>query len=249
MLILVVLVLETVAIYRIIDGQGAIGTDLHYYQSVAERWLRSGIWYTPDQLAGPFIVQTQVTNLYPPHALWLFIPFVYLPAILWWAIPLAIIAWVIWWCRPVPWAWPIIVLILAFPKTPAQILFGNTDMWIAAFVAGGVRWSWPAVLVTIKPSLGFFAIVGIRSRTWWVAAAVLAIVSLPLTSLWLDFITVSRNSSAQWWYSFGNLPFFALPIVAWMLSSRRGRTPPIRWAAELFGGARGAHAARTAAAP
>ncbi len=249
MLILVVLVLETVAIYRIIDAQGAIGTDLHYYQSVAERWLRFGIWYTPDQLAGPFIVQTQVTNLYPPHALWLFIPFVYLPAILWWAIPLAVIAWVIWWCRPVPWAWPIIVLILAFPKTPAQILFGNTDMWIAAFVAGGVRWSWPAVLVTIKPSLGFFAIVGVRSRSWWVAAAVLAIVSLPWTSLWLDFITVSRNSSAQWWYSFGNLPFFALPIVAWMLSSRRGRTPPICWAAGLLGGARGADAARTAAAP
>ena len=32
--------------------------------------------------------------------------------------------------------WPILALIVLFPKTPGQILFGNTDMWIAAAIAG-----------------------------------------------------------------------------------------------------------------
>jgi hypothetical protein len=235
-LALILLAVETAALYLIIDNENAIGTDLHYYRSVAERWLTTGVWFTADQLAGPFVVETQVTNLYPPHALYLFVPFVNLPAVLWWAIPLAVIGYVIWWCRPVVWAWPLIALILVFPKTPAQILFGNTDMWIAAFIAGGVRWAWPAVFVTIKPSLAFFALIGIRSRVWWLVAAILAIVSLPFIGLWLDWITVTRNSSAQWYYSFGNLPFFLLPIVAWLVSSRRGDVPVATWAAGLLRG-------------
>jgi hypothetical protein len=37
--------------------------------------------------------------------------------------------------------WPILALILLFPKTPNQILYGNTDMWVAAAIAGGVRWA------------------------------------------------------------------------------------------------------------
>jgi len=133
--------IETVFLYRIIDGQGAIGTDLDYYRFVAQRWLDTGVYYTEHQLTGPYVIQTQVDNLYPPHALYLFVPFLYLPAILWWVIPLAIIGYVVWWCRPVAWMWPVLALIVLFPKTPAQILFGNTDMWVAAAIAGGVRWA------------------------------------------------------------------------------------------------------------
>ena len=40
--------------------------------------MTTGVYYTDQQLAGPYVVQTQVHNLYPPHALYLFIPF--LPA-------------------------------------------------------------------------------------------------------------------------------------------------------------------------
>jgi hypothetical protein len=46
--------------------------------------------------------------------------------------------------------------------------------------------------------------------------------SLPFLSLWLDYPTVTKNSNATFWYSFGNLPFFVLPIVAYLGSSRRG---------------------------
>jgi hypothetical protein len=108
-------------------------------------------------------------------------------------------------------------------------------MWIAAFIAGGVRWAWPATLITIKPSLLFFAVIGIRARSWWIAAGVLLLLSLPLLPLWLDYPTVMLNSSAKFWYSFGNLPFFVLPIVAWIGSSRRGPEGFWSWTRRLLG--------------
>ncbi len=178
--LLVLAAVEFVLLFRIIDDQQAVGVDLEYFRFVAQRWVDTGVYYTERQLSGPYEVQTLVDNLYPPHALYLFVPFLVLPAILWWIIPLAVIAYVVWWCRPSAWAWPILALIVLFPKTFNQIIYGNTDMWIAAFIAGGVRWAWPATLVTLKPSLLFFAVIGIRSRSWWIAAAVLAIISLPL---------------------------------------------------------------------
>jgi hypothetical protein len=225
---------EAVVLFRIIDEQDAVGVDLEYFLFVAQRWLDTGVYYTADQLAGPFQVETLVTNLYPPHALYLFVPFTVLPALLWWAVPLAVIAYVVCWCRPAMWSWPILALIVLFPKTLNQVIYGNTDMWIAAFIAGGVRWAWPATLVTIKPSLLFFAVIGIRSRSWWVAAGILALLSLPLIGLWLQYPTVMLNSSARFWYSFGNLPFFVLPLVAWMGSRRRGDGPLASWALGLL---------------
>ena len=180
------------------------------------------------------MIQTQVDNLYPPHALYLFIPFLSCPALLWWLVPLGVITSVVWWCRPVVRVWPVLALIILFPKTPGQVLFGNTDMWIAAAIAAGVRWGWPSVFVTLKPSLAFFGLIGIRTRQWWVAAGVLALLSLPFTSLWLDYLTATANSSAKVWYSLGNLPFFVLPIVAWVGSSRRRDVGVGRWTLDLL---------------
>ena len=234
--ILALAVWVTVTLYGIIDGQSAVGVDLEYYKFVAQRWLDTGVYYTERQLSGPYEVQTQVDNLYPPHALFLFVPFVVLPAVLWWAIPLGLIAYVVWWCRPVIWAWPILALIILFPKTPNQIIFGNTDMWVTAFIAAGVRWAWPSVFITFKPSLVFFAAIGILTRAWWVAALLLGLASLPFIGLWLDYPTAMANSSAKFWYSFGNLPFFVLPIVAWLASSRRGSTSWHTWAFGLLRG-------------
>jgi hypothetical protein len=234
-MICIAAVVETITLYRIIDDQHAVGIDLTYYQDVARRWLDTGVYYTARQLAGPYQVQTLVDNLYPPHALYLFLPFLVLPSILWWVLSLGFIGYVVWWCRPAARVLPILALLVLFPKTPNQIDYGNSDMWIAAFIAGGVRWGWPAVLVSIKPSLSVFGALGIRSRRWWIAAGVLALASLPLLELWLQYPTVMRNSSAGWYYSFGNLPFFVLPIVAWLGSSRRGAAPIGRWGSRLLG--------------
>lgn len=235
LLIGVFLVWETLGLYGIIDDQGAIGTDLQYYRFVAERWLTTGVLYTPEQLAGPYVVETQVHNLYPPHALYLFVPFLYLPDILWYVVPLGILAYIVWWCRPVIWAWPILLLLVALPKGPAQILFGNTDMWVAAFVAGAVRWSWPGVLVSIKPSLALFGAVGVLSRRWWIAAVVVGLLSLPLWSYWPQFFTITLNSSADLSRSLGNYPFLFVPIVAFMCSTRRADAPVARWFLDMLG--------------
>lgn len=244
--LLVLAAVEFVVLYGIIDDQQAVGVDLEYFRFVAQRWIDTGVYYTERQLSGPYEVQTLVDNLYPPHALYLFIPFLVLPTLLWWIIPLGLVAWVVWWCRPAVWAWPIIAAILLFPKTPNQIIYGNTDMWIAAFIAAGVRWAWPATLITIKPSLLFFGLIGIRARSWWIAAAVIAVLSLPLLPLWLDYPTAMLNSSAKVWYSFGNLPFFVLPLVAWLTSTRRGPRSIAEWSMGLLRG--GETTARASAA-
>ena len=230
-----VIAVETVQLYFIIDGQSAIGTDLDYYRFVADRWLDTGVYYTDQQLAGPYVVQTQVHNLYPPHALYLFVPFLFLPDFLWWALPLAFLGYVIWWCRPTPWTWVLLLGLLALPKGLAQVLFGNSDMWIAAFGAGAVRWSWPGVLVSIKPSLALFGLPGVLSRAWWLGAAGLVLISLPLWSYWLQWPVITQHSNAQLSYSFGNFPFFFLPIMAWLGSSKRGDIPFRRWVLALFG--------------
>ena len=229
------LAIETLLLIWIIGGQSAIGTDLDYYRFVAQRWLDTGVYYTAEQLSGPYVVQTQVHNLYPPHALYLFVPFVFLPDVLWWLLPLALLAYVIWWCRPHVWAWPLLLLLLIAPKSPAQIVFGNTDMWVVAFLAAAVRWSWPGVLLSFKPSLAFFGVVGVLSRSWWVALVALGVASLPLAAHWIEYPTIARNSSAQLSYSFGNVPFFLLPIVAWLTSARRGDESMRSWVLRLLG--------------
>lgn len=231
---LVLAVVGAIVLYQIIDDQDAVGVDLVYFQFVAQRWLDTGVYYTPDQLSGPFQVETLVSNLYPPHALYLFIPFLFLPAILWWVIPLAVIAYVVWWCRPAMWSWPFLAFIVLFPKTFSVITYGNSDMWVAAFIAGGVRWAWPAALVTFKPSLLFFSVIGIGSRRWWIAALALALVSLPLIDPWLEYPRVVMHSSAKPWYSFGGLPFLVLPVVAWLGSTRNAGRPIRTRVLELF---------------
>jgi hypothetical protein len=235
-MMLVGLAVESVLLYQIVDAQDAIGDDLDYFRSVAQRWLDTGVLYSPDQLAGPYVVKTQVHNLYPPLALYLFVPFLYLPAILWWLIPLGLLAYVVWWCRPVTWALPILAALILYPKTPAVVLYGNSDIWGIGFAAAGIRWGWPAALVFFKPSVGFLALPGILTRRWWIAAAVLAVISLPLLPLWLDYPRVLLNSDTNIGRSWSNAPFFLVPFVAWLTSSRRGDIPIRTWAAKLLTG-------------
>jgi hypothetical protein len=107
-------------------------------------------------------------------------------------------------------------------------------MWVGAAIAAGVRWGWPAVFATFKPSVAIFGAIGIQTRAWWIAAGALAIVSLPFIALWVDYPRVLVNSSAEIGYSIGDLPYLGLPIVAWLVSSRRGTTSPLDWTAALL---------------
>jgi hypothetical protein len=210
-----------VQLWVIVDShRSGFGVDFNQYQAHVTRWLATGQFYLPRQLAGP----TQVMDgdpLYPPIALLLLVPFQVLPAILWWAIPLGITAYVLVRLRPVAWTWPILAIIALWPRTPALIYYGNPGMWAVAAVAAGVMWRWPAPFVLFKPSLAPFALIGIGPRGWFACLAAVALVCVPFGSLWIDYLTALRNSSVPLTYSLLDLPLTLAPLVAWAGRSDR----------------------------
>ena len=149
-------------------------------------------------------------------SLLLFLPFLYLPIALWWAIPIGAVVWSVWSWRPTRWIYPLIALLMIWPRSTGGLIVGNTDMWVCAFVALGLRYGWPALLIAIKPSFAPLMLVGIRHRSWWWGLPVLAIVCLPFGALWFDWLAVIRNAPANLAYSFANLPLMFVPIVAWL---------------------------------
>ena len=200
-------------------------SDFAFYRSAAQHWLETGHFYLPDQLNGPYVVILDKHVLYPPPALLLFVPFVWLPAILWWVIPLGVIAYAFWRWRPAIWTWPILAAIVFWPKTESTLLLGNTDMWVAAGIAGGLLWGWPALLLVLKPTMAPLALIGVRRRSWWLAALVLGIVSIPLIPLWIEYVDVVRYSQIPWNYWVTGIPVALAPVVAWL-----GRTTgPTAW--------------------
>lgn len=208
-----------------------LGGDLTLYQDAARRWLVGGGFYLPYQLAGPYLVTTDQI-LYPPMALLLFVPSLVLPRILWWLIPLGITTAIVFHWRPAPWAWLIIALCLAQAGSFGAISAGNPAMWIGAALAVATVWRPAAALVVLKPSLAPLALFGLRDRRWWLMAGALAAVSLALLPMdvdWLRAIVNARGERSGLLYSLGDVPFVAVPLVAWLgrsLSSRGMPRPP-----------------------
>jgi hypothetical protein len=215
----VLAIVEFVFLWRNIESQDAIGLDYRWFVGVAQHWLDTGEFFVPRQLAGPYQVETLVDVLYPPNALLLFVPFTVLPAILWWLIPLGLLGFSIVYLRPARWAWPLIAACIAWPWTISQVIYGNTNMWIAGFVAGGVLLAWPSVLVLLKPSLLPFALIGVGRRSWWIALVVFALVSLPFGSMWFDYVTAMRNSDLSAWRSLFTVPNLLPPVIALLAST------------------------------
>jgi hypothetical protein len=224
LLMLAVQVAEVVANAAVIEW----GADYLIVTDAGRRWVETGVFYLPEQLAAPYTWPGPWV-LYPPPSLFLFVPFAYLPAVLWWAVPLSLTAWVVWRHRPRPLAWAVILFCLANPTTISAIAWGNPLLWLVAFAALGTLYGWPAVLVFLKPSLFPFALIGIWRRSWWAALGVCAVVSLAFLPMWLDYLTVVRNAQApQGWfgYSTAQIPAMLIPVVA--LLSRAG-SPAGRW--------------------
>jgi len=199
--------------------------DRGHYMDAARRFLQSGTPYLPAEVSERFDYSL-LTFLHPPIALLLMVPFSFLPDFLWYAIPVGIVAVSVLRWRPVRTVWPLIGLALAWPRTPSMLVVGNTDLWVAAFVALGCRFGWPAVLMALKPSLFPLAFVGARRRTWWLAAALLAIAAIPFGSLWIDWFNVVRHSPGDLAYSLLALPLVLLPLIAWLGRSDRGAERP-----------------------
>jgi hypothetical protein len=113
------------------------------------------------------------------------------------------------------WTWPLLAMVLFWTGTMADLLLGNTNLWVAAGVAGGLLWGWPAALLVLKPSFGWLALVGVRKRSWWAAALVMGLLSLSMLPLWGDYLTTLRNSGMPLTYSLGGLPIAIATVVAW----------------------------------
>ena len=77
-------------------------------------------------------------------------------------------------------------------------------------------WYWPSVFVLLKPSLAPFALFGANRRSWWIALAAVALVSLPFGSLWMDWVASVVNSRGGGpLYSALEIPMLLIPLVAW----------------------------------
>jgi hypothetical protein len=202
----------------------AFGLDYRWHVDAARRLLDTGTPYWPWQIAGPYEISDGAI-LYPPTAFLLFIPFIWLPAFLWWALPIAILAVGMAVHRPPLWAWVVIGAILSFEKSLNVFVFGNPSMWIVAAIAAGTVLWWPFIFVVAKPTFAPIALLGIRHRSWWIAAVILAIASIPFGRVWLDWFAVVGNSNVSLIYNLPTLPLMLAPLVAWLTGARR----PLAW--------------------
>lgn len=203
-------------------GRYFVGSDLVGYTDGARRFLDTGSPYSPEQLAGPYQLDIR-SFIHPPIALLLFLPFLVLPAFLWWALPAGILAWALVRLRPAPWTWPVMLLMVCWPRSLGSIVAGNSDLWVMAFVAAAAVIGWPAVAIAIKPSFGPLMLIGIRRRSWWIAAGIVGAVSLVLLPLWPQWLDAVRNASPDPLYSVWNLPLVCLGLVAWLGRTRMPR--------------------------
>ncbi len=193
------------------------GDDFAIYLRHARDWLAGGSFYDARQLTGsPYILHVG-DSLYPPPFALVMLPFLFLPGALWWAIPAIIVGAVVRHHRPAPWTWPVMALCIAFPRTLDLLVSGNPSMWLAASVAHATVWGWPGVFAFLKPSLAFFALIGIRSRSWWIALGVLALVSLAMLPDWRQYLTAATNlQGASLSYSLRDIPLVGIAVIAWV---------------------------------
>ncbi len=201
------------------------GEDLRLWVVFGHRWLDTGSLFTPAQLSGP--TSGAVTadlvhapSLYPAAAGPLFAVAAMLPAplaLLWWLVPLGLTGWVVWHLRPAPWTWPIMAACLAWPEW--SIWAGGTSMWVMAATAAGLVWRWPSALILLKPTFAPLAFIGVRDRRWWIAAAVITLITF--AGPWSDYLVAARNiTDVDWRHNLAEIPMILIPIVAGIGSER-----------------------------
>jgi hypothetical protein len=205
-------------------GRTYLDWDRAHYLAATARWLEMGTPYLAQDVAGPFDYQPD-TFLHPPVALLLFLPFRWLPAIAWYAIPILIVGVIVARWHPARWTWPIMAACLAWPRTSGMLIVGNSDLWVAAFVALGLHWGWGWALIALKPSFAPLALLGVRRRGFWFAVSVLVVVSCTFGQLWLDWFSVVLHAPGGVLYSILGLPLVLLPAVAYAGRTRTGKSP------------------------
>jgi hypothetical protein len=190
-----------------------LGYDEHTYMNATGDWLAGRGFYESYQLAGRYqIVSNEI--LYPPSLLLVLVPFSFLPEPLFVLVPLAITIAVVSWWRPSPVGLLLIGLCVAAPSSFLLYLFGNPGMWAVAAVALATRFG-VGPLVLIKPSFFPFAIVGARTRAWWLTLAVACLFAQLTVPLWLDYLTVMTNiQDPDPFYPMWTVPMMLVPLIA-----------------------------------
>lgn len=204
------------------DWGQTIGHDLRLYTGQVQTVLGGGPWYHDRQLHGPYLIEWG-DILYPPVTILFFAPWIVLPFVLWLAIPTVVVGYVVREWRPKPWAWVVIALCILWPFTLLKILSGNPSLWVVMLVALGIRFRWPAAFILLKPSFLPFALIGIRSRWWWVVAIALVVLSVPFAALTLQYpqVILDSRSSDGILYSIADLPMVMIPVIAWFARTRQ----------------------------
>ena len=197
------------------------GADLRGYVEASRSWLAGDGFYLPRQLHGPYPIELGDV-LYPPTMLYLFIPFLVLPYQLWWVLAVGLLGFVVWSWRPALWAVALILVCLAFPDQPVLYFRGAPVIVFAALVAAALRWKWPGALILLKPSILPFALIGIRTRGWWITAGILLVLTVPLIPLIPDWLraVVDARGPAGWLYSVKDLPLLMVPVIAYLGRTR-----------------------------
>jgi hypothetical protein len=199
----------------------AIGVDYRFFVESAQKWLSGGSLYYPEQLTGPWTIVPDLHFLYPPIAIYLFIPFVSLPPILWWAIPVGMIAYALWRLRPAWWTWPFLAFVLWYPRTESMFLFGSTTLWVLGLLSLGAVHSWAVPLILFKPSLAPFALFRANTRGWWLGLAVVGIASATVMTPWLEYMQAMLNVTATGLFGLQEVPILLAPVMAWAGRTRQ----------------------------
>src|SRR4051794_15759422 len=197
------------------------GADLRGYVEAPRSWLAGDGFYLPRQLHGPYRIELGDV-LYPPTALYVFIPFLVLPYQLWWVLAVGLLGYVVWSWRPALWAVAAMLVCLAFPNQPVLYFRGAPVIVFAALVAAALRWKWPGALILLKPSILPFALIGVRTRGWWITAGILVVLTVPLIPLipdWLRAVVDARGPEG-WLYSVKDLPLLMVPVIAYLGRTR-----------------------------
>ena len=195
------------------------GIDYTWHMQASQRLLDTGSPYHAFQTQGPYTIW-QAPILYPPIAFALFVPFLWLPAVLWWVLPVALLLYCMSRHRPPLWAWAITLLGFCWPLSMAVYVHGNPGMWIVAFVAAGTVWSWPFLLVLLKPTFAPIALLGANRRSWWIALVAFLLVALPFGHLWVDWVVALRNSDLTFAYNVSTIPLMVAPLIPWLADPR-----------------------------
>jgi hypothetical protein len=209
-----------VSVLLVAIERGEVGYDAALYLSFPAHWWETGELYYPIQY-GPWIPEGTV-NLYPPLAMYLFVPLSLAPRVLWWAIPLGIMAWHLNRTRPAWWSWPILAACLVPIGSSAILVYGNTDLWSQAFIALALRWPIASWLLAYKPSVLPIAVLFARDKRWWLGPVILLALALPWGAHWLEYLEVMGNlEGGSLLRSATALPFLAIPLIATWATSRR----------------------------